>query len=278
MVTQTSFNSRLRLALVAPIFVSMLAACGGGSDGSSTVAPPVLPSKINPEGIWHGYAKSASNELIADVLADGTGSAYALLNTGGGLPSEALYLSGFTVENFTPNNLVSSGFGYYRHVSGGFYESIGSAAMTVQSGTTQKNLQFQVSPNLSGGTPRTVTLTYDSQYDKQLDLNAILGNYRSKNSANTIYDLSISSTNPNAMLTSSNPACVFSNSRISSLNNSKNVFSVVGIFSGTGCGFQGAVMGTAFAELGNDGQVNGINIALRASNGSGFYAFQGKKN
>lgn len=266
-----------RFAFLAPLTLCILTACGGGSGGSDTPPPPP-PAKIDPEGLWHGTAKSSSNELVADVMADGLGSAYAMLNAADGTPSEALYMSGFSPENFTPGSLAISRDGYYRHVAGGFYSTVGSAAVTVQSGSTQKTLQFQVDPGLSGGNPRAVVLNYDPQYDKAVTVASLVGSYSSKTAGNTMNSLTISNVDPNSMLISSNPACLFSNSRMTALSGSKNLFSVVGILSGSACPMEGIVTGTAYAELASDGQVIGINIALRSGSGTGFYVFQGKKN
>jgi hypothetical protein len=80
------------------------------------------------------------------------------------------------------------------------------------------------------------------------------------------------------MLISGNPACVFSNSRLSVLDSSKNLFSVIGIFNGTDCAMTGTVGGVAYATLNGSGQVTGLNMMLQAADGSGMYVFQGSKD
>ncbi|MCV2366526.1 hypothetical protein [Roseateles oligotrophus] len=62
------------------------------------------------------------------------------------------------------------------------------------------------------------------------------------------------------------------------LISSKNMFPVEGLFSGMARAFQSVVTGTAYAELGSDGQVSDIKLALHAGDGKGFYACQCKKN
>jgi hypothetical protein len=266
-----------RFSLLAPLSFCLLTACGGGSDGSVTPPPPP-PVKINPEGLWHGSAKSGTDDLAIDLVADGLGSAYAILNSANGLPAEALFMSGFSSDNFVAGNLSSSGDGYYRHQTGGFFETVGSAAMSPQSGVTQKTLQFQVAPGISAGNPRSVSLNYDSQYDKALTVDNLLGNYSSKTADNALISLTLSNLDLNRMLISGNPACVFSYSRITPMSNSgKNLFSVAAIFSGTACGFQGGATGVAYAEMGSDGGVVGLNMTLRETSGKKFFVFQGRK-
>ncbi|MCX7218880.1 MAG: hypothetical protein NTY70_08035 [Burkholderiales bacterium] len=268
-----------RISFLIPLSFCLLSACGGGaSDSSVTPPPPPPPVKINPEGLWHGAAKSSSNELAIDMLADGFGSAYAIANAANGAPVEALFMSGFSSDNFVVGNLNSSGAGYYRHQTGGFFESVGAAAMSPQSGSTQKSLQFQVTAGINGSDPRTVTLNYDSQYDKALTVENLLGKYNSKSPDNALMSLTLSNLDPNSMLISANPACVFSYSRVKPMTDkAKNIYSVAAIFSGSACAFQGAATGVAYADVGSDGGVLGLNLLLRESSGKSFFVFQGRK-
>jgi hypothetical protein len=273
----------IRLARFLPLsLLCALAACGGGggsgggSAGGGVTPPP--PAKVNPEGAWQGTAKSASNELNIEMVADGAGGAYAVLNAADGAPAEALYMTGFSAENFVAGSQNISGKGYYRHVAGGFYQSIGPSAVTVQSGSSQKTLQFQVAAGLGGANPRSVTVNYNNQYDSPLSLASVLGSYTSKQADNILATLTLSNVNPNSMLISGNPACVFSNSRITVLDSRKNLFSVIGIFNGTDCAFTGTAGGVAYATLTEGGQVSGLNMVLQALDGSSMYVFQGSKD
>lgn len=271
-----------RFASLLPMFLlCCLTACGGGGGGGGSlgggVTPPP-PAKIDPQGLWQGTAKSASNELNIEVAADGLGGAYAVLNSADGAPAEALYMTGFSAENFVAGSKNTSGKGYYRHVAGGFYQSLDSSSVSVQSGSSQKTLQFQVAAGLNGSNPRSVTVTYNSQYDSAASIASVLGGYTSKQAGNTLATLTLSDANPNSMLISGNPACVFSNSRFSVLDSRKNLFSVVGIFKGTDCAFTGTAGGVAYATLSESGQVNGLNMMLQAMDGSGMYVFQGSKD
>ena len=271
----------IRLARLLPLtLLCVLTACGGGGGGggsAGSVTPPP-PAKIDPEGAWQGTAKSASNELNIEMVADGLGAAYAVLNAADGSPAEALYMTGFSPENFVAGNKNISGKGYYRHVAGGFYQSLDASVVTVQSGSSQQALQFQVAAGLNGSNPRSVTVNYNSQYDSAVGMANVLGSYTSKQAGNALASLTLSNANPNSMLISGNPACVFSNSRLSVLDSSKNLFSVIGIFNGTDCAMTGTVGGVAYATLSGSGQVTGLNMMLQAADGSGMYVFQGSKD
>lgn len=272
-----------RFAPLLPVFLLCgLTACGGGGGGGVSIGGGVIlppPSvQVNPAGIWQGKAVSASNELNIDMVADGLGSAYAVMNAADGTPAEALYMTGFSTTNFVAGNLNISGNGYYRHVSGGFYQTVGSSAVTVQSGNSQKTLQFQVAAGLNGSNPRRVTVGYNNQFDSAVSIANVLGSYTSKQAGNAMNTLTVSNANPNSMLISGNPACVFSDSRFTLVDSRKNLFSVVGILKGTDCAFTGTAGGVAYATLNENGQVNGLNMLLQALTGSGMFVFQGSKN
>lgn len=268
-------------ALLAPLSLCILTACGGGgggsTDGINPPPPPPPPAEVKPEGLWHGSAKSNLDALKASLITDGQGFAYAVLNDAHGAPMEALFMSNLNSEAFVPGQTSFTGQGYYRHVSGGFYQSIASSVVSAASGVTKQALQFQVRKGLDSNEVRAVSVDYDKGFDQALTVERVAGAYSSTQSGHAMGGLSISLADGNRALLSDNPACGFSHSRITASSSDKNLFSVVGILSGPACGFQGPATGVGYATVDAQGAPVGFTIALRESSGQAFFVFQGHK-
>ncbi|MDT8999324.1 hypothetical protein RQP53_08610 [Paucibacter sp. APW11] len=263
-------------ALLAPLTLCLLTACGGGGSGDSVTPPP--PTAVNPEGLWQGTAASGLDSLKTTLLADADGYAYAVLNNGNGAAIEALFMSNLNSDALKPGNASSTGMGYYRHVAGGFYQSVAMATVSQGQGSSQQSLQFQVGKGLDSSEPRKLTLSYDKGYEQAPTLESVYGRYVSKQSGHAMAVLSLSGANRDRALLSDSSACGFSNSRISASSTGKNLFSVVGILSGPACGFQGAASGVGYATLDSQGKPIGFTLALRESSGKAFFVFQGDRS
>lgn len=264
-------------ALLAPLTLCLLTACGGGGSGDS-ITPPPPPAAVNPEGLWQGTAASGLDSLKTTLLADANGYAYAVLNNSHGSAIEALYISNLNSDALKPGNASSTGQGYYRHVAGGFYQSVAMATVSQGQGSSQQSLQFQVGKGLDSSEPRKLTLSYDKGYEQAPALESVHGRYVSKQSGHSMAVLSLSGADRDRALLSDSSACGFSNSRIAASSAGKNLYSVIGILSGPACGFQGAATGVGYATLDGQGRPIGFTLALRQSSGQGFFVFQGDRS
>lgn len=262
--------------VVSPLALVLLAACGGGgSEGGGIVPPP--PQAVDPQGLWRGSADSGRDRLRATLLASGEGAAYALLDDAQGAAIEAVYLSDLGPEAFVPGHVGSTGQGYYRHVAGGFYQSLNMATLSDASGRTRHRLQLQVGQGLPANWTRQLGVDYDPAYERSWSLEQLQGRYISRQSGHAMPQLRLSLADPDRMLSSDNAGCSFSNSRLRASGKERNFFYVIGLLRGPACGFEGAATGLGFVTSDALGQPNGLTLMLRQSSGQGFFAFQGQR-
>lgn len=158
------------LSVLFVLCLSVVVSCGGGSDSSPS---PVVNE--NPEGIWTGtFTESGMGTYVVDMLV------YNGEIIGLSTDASAIFVGTYTVSG----NSITADVKAYA-IGGGPY------ATSVITGTFSEQSQFDAtfsSTYISSGTTSTgsITLTYDSIYDRSSSLAMLEGTWSETDGAYTI--------------------------------------------------------------------------------------------
>lgn len=242
------------------VMVAALGACGGGGSGSSSTSTPAPVPSVSPGGIWEGTESVTGLGVLGLVTESGE---FHFIRG-----DNAQFIGTATMNG----NTLSSSFEAFTPIGfvfpDGSTHGTGTLSATVQqrssiSGSTQTRTDNGIS---SSG---TISLAFNSLYNRASSLAAIAGNFREPTSGAIV---SINSAGV-AFAQDAVSGCVL-NGSVSLINPSFNAYRVQWTYSSClgAAAFRNGLTFRGLATLDNTGSPEEIVLGATAASGAARYA------